>query len=124
MDLYAEIILDHYKHPHHFGLLKKANLRGKDLNPLCGDKLEITLKVDRNNVVQDVGFKGEGCAISIAAMSILSDEIVGMTLDQIKKIDSKIINQLLQIEVSPGRSKCALLGLSLIKKLIKIYEKS
>ncbi|MBD3270039.1 Fe-S cluster protein [Candidatus Peregrinibacteria bacterium] len=122
MDLFAEIILDHYKNPRNFQILEKADLEGQDSNPLCGDKLHITIKVDENETISSFGFDGEGCAISVGAMSILSEEIIGKSLTEVENFENEALYDLIGVEISPGRVKCALLGLSLIKKLIKIYH--
>ncbi len=122
MDLYAEIILDHFKNPHHFGLLNPADLLGQDSNPMCGDKLKISLRIDGGKVT-DVGFEGEGCAISVAAMSILSDEIIGKTLDEVENFSNDDLYELLGVDISPGRVKCALLGLGCLKQMINESKK-
>ncbi len=121
MDLYAEIILDHYKNPRNAKILEHADLKGSDHNPLCGDKVEISIKIDQNDRVVAVGYNAEGCAISTAAISLLSEDIQDKTLREIEALDKDDIYALLGVEISPGRSKCALLGLACIKKLIKQY---
>jgi len=120
MDLFAEIILDNYKNPHHFGLIGDAEINASDLNPLCGDKQTVTLKLE-DDKIKDFGFEGSGCAISMAATSLLSDEIIGKSLVEVENIPDQKIYELLGIEISPARVKCALLGLSCIKKAIKWY---
>jgi nitrogen fixation NifU-like protein len=122
MDLYAEIILDHFKHPRHEGLLEKPDIHAEDTNPLCGDKVKVDLRVDGEKKVCDIGFLGEGCAISKASTSILTDELLGKSLDDIENFSQDQLYELIGIEVSPARVKCALLGLSTIKKGIKIYK--
>lgn len=122
MDLYAEIILDHFKHPRHEGFLEKPDIHVQDNNPLCGDKVTVDLRIDATGKIIDIGFIGEGCAISKASTSILTDEIIGKSLDEIENMPNEKIYELIGIEVSPARVKCALLGLSTIKKGIKIYK--
>jgi nitrogen fixation NifU-like protein len=114
-DLYRENILQHYKSPHHWGELADADLEADDLNPLCGDELKVQLKVDDEGVIQDVRFSGHGCAISQAAASMTSDEIVGMSVDELLKLDRSFVLDLLGIDISATRMKCALLSLKVLK---------
>jgi nitrogen fixation protein NifU and related proteins len=117
MDLYADEILDHYKHPRHFGHLDEPTLTFHDTNPLCGDEITLELRIEDNKVA-DVAFTGHGCAISRAAASMMSEEIVGMSLDELKKWDKSDILDLLGIEVGPVRIKCALLPLKALKAAV------
>ncbi|MGH3101150.1 MAG: Fe-S cluster assembly sulfur transfer protein SufU, partial [Thermoleophilia bacterium] len=86
-DLYRENILQHYKNPHHWGELPDADLEADDLNPLCGDELKVQLKVDGDGRIEDVRFSGHGCAISQASASMTSDEVVGMPVEELLKLD-------------------------------------
>jgi nitrogen fixation NifU-like protein len=113
-DLYREVILDHYQHPHNHGTLPDPDITFEDSNPLCGDKIRVDLKV-KDNIVQEVRFSGKGCAISQASASMLTDELVGKSLDDIKKIDKDFVFEMLGIPLSPSRVKCALLSLKVVK---------
>ena len=113
-DLYRELILDHYQHPHNHGDIPGAGISYEDSNPLCGDKIRIDIKL-KGNVVADVKFNGKGCAISQASASMLTDELIGKSLDDIKKMDKQFILDLLGIPLGPSRIKCALLPLKVIK---------
>ena len=113
--LYREAILDHYKHPHNFGEIDDADLEFEDTNPLCGDELKVQLKVGGDGRVETVRFSGQGCAISQAAASMISDEIKGMTLEELRRLDKDAILELLGIDISATRMKCALLSLKVIK---------
>jgi nitrogen fixation NifU-like protein len=113
-DLYREVILDHYQHPHNRGLLPDPDITYEDSNPLCGDKIRIDLKV-RDGIVEDVRFSGKGCAISQASASMLTDEIMGKSLEQVKKIGKEQILEMLGIPLGPSRIKCALLSLKVLK---------
>jgi nitrogen fixation protein NifU and related proteins len=113
-DLYRELILDHYQHPHNHGELPNPDITYEDSNPLCGDKIRIDIKL-RDNIVQDVKFNGSGCAVSQASASMLTDELIGKSLDEIKKLDKQFILDLLGIPLGPTRIKCALLPLKVIK---------
>jgi nitrogen fixation NifU-like protein len=114
-DLYRENILDHYKHPHNWGELDHADLEFHDLNPLCGDELTVQLMVADDGTIEDVRFSGHGCAISQAAASMTSDEIRGMKVDEVLKLDRSFVLDLLGIEISATRLKCALLSLKVLK---------
>jgi nitrogen fixation protein NifU and related proteins len=121
MDIYAEIILDHFKNPRNKGLIAEAQVHGKDLNPLCGDQVTISLKVNDEDEIEKYGFEGSGCAISMAAASMLGEQLTGMKLAEVEKISQEKMVEWLGVEISAARVKCALLALSCIKKAIKIY---
>ena len=114
-DLYRENILEHYKRPHHWGELDEPDLEFFDSNPLCGDELRVQLKVDDEGRVAEVAFSGHGCAISQAAASMASDEVVGMPVEELLKLDREFVLDLLGIEISATRIKCALLSLKVLK---------
>ena len=114
-DLYRENILEHYKRPHHWGEWPEADLEAEDNNPLCGDELKVQLRVDEDGRIADVAFSGHGCAISQAAASMASDEVVGMPVDDLLGLDRNFILELLGIDISATRMKCALLSLKVLK---------
>ena len=114
-DLYRENILEHYKRPHHWGELDEPDLEFFDTNPLCGDELKVQIKVDDDGKVADVAFSGHGCAISQAAASMTSDELIGMEVDKLLELDRDFVLELLGIDISATRLKCALLSLKVIK---------
>ena len=114
-DLYREQILEHYKRPHNFGELASADLEFEDNNPLCGDKLRVQLVLDDERRIQEVAFSGHGCAISQASASLVSDEIKGMPVDDLLRLDKSFVLELLGIDISATRLKCALLSLKVLK---------
>jgi nitrogen fixation protein NifU and related proteins len=118
-ELYRENILEHYKRPQNWSPplpeLEHADLEFHDFNPLCGDELTVQLAVDDDGRVQDVRFLGHGCAISQAAASMTSDEVKGMTTDELLKLDRSFVLDLLGIDISAQRLKCALLSLKVLK---------
>jgi SUF system FeS assembly protein, NifU family len=114
-ELYREYILEHYKRPHNWGELDHVDLEFHDLNPLCGDELTVQLKVDDEGRIEDVRFSGHGCAISQAAASMASDEVKGMKVDELLRLDRSFVLELLGIDISATRMKCALLSLKVLK---------
>jgi nitrogen fixation NifU-like protein len=114
-DLYREEILSHYKRPHNWGEMEAPDLEFEDTNPLCGDELRVMLRVSDAGMIEDVRFDGHGCAISQAAASMASDEVKGMQVDELLKLDRAFILDLLGIDISATRMKCALLGLKIVK---------
>ena len=113
-DIYKDIILDYYRHPRNFGDLPDPDVRSKDSNPLCGDVIEMQIRV-RDGKIDDLRFKGRGCAISQASASMLTELAKGKTLDEIKALDKEDVLSMLGIDPGPTRIKCALLGLKVIK---------
>ena len=118
-DLYRENILDHYKHPHNWsppGLpIDAPDLEFHDLNPLCGDELTVQLALESDGRIADVRFSGHGCAISQAAASMASDEVKGMKIEELLALDRSFVLELLGIDISATRMKCALLSLKVLK---------
>ncbi|HEY1011752.1 MAG TPA: SUF system NifU family Fe-S cluster assembly protein [Herpetosiphonaceae bacterium] len=113
-DLYREHILDHFKHPRQYGDLPAATIVREEHNPLCGDQLTFYIQVD-GETIQDVRFKGRGCAISQAAASMLAEELVGKSAAEAKQLDKQFVLDLLGIPIGPVRLKCALLSLKAVK---------
>ncbi len=114
-DLYREQILEHYKKPHHWGELAEPDLEFEDFNPLCGDELKVQIKVGADGEVADLRFSGHGCAISQASASMASDEVIGMRVDELMRLERDFILELLGIEISATRMKCAMLSLKVLK---------
>jgi nitrogen fixation NifU-like protein len=117
--LYRENILDHYKHPHNFSPpapeLERVDLEFHDLNPLCGDELTVQLALGEEDAIEDIRFLGHGCAISQAAASMASDEVKGMKVSELLALDRSFVLDLLGIDISATRMKCALLSLKVLK---------
>jgi nitrogen fixation NifU-like protein len=118
-ELYRENILDHYKHPHNWAPpepdIEHPDLEFHDLNPLCGDELTVRLSLDDEGRISEIRFSGNGCAISQAAASMTSDEVVGMKVDNVLRLDRSFVLDLLGIDISATRLKCALLSLKVLK---------
>jgi nitrogen fixation NifU-like protein len=113
-DLYREHILDHYQNPRHYGEMEDPDISHEEYNPLCGDRLVIQLKLQDDHV-EEVKFHGEGCAISQASASMLTEHIEGKSLDELKALTKEDILDMLGIPVGPVRIKCALLSLKALK---------
>jgi nitrogen fixation NifU-like protein len=116
VDISQENILDHYKNPRNWGEIENADYVLESTNSSCGDLIRIYLKVENGKIIS-VKQKTLGCAVSTASMSILSENLVGKSLDEVKKISSDDLLKLIGMEVSPSRLKCALLPLEALKKL-------
>ena len=112
--LYRDHILDHYKNPRNFGTLESFDLEHTDHNPLCGDELGVHIKVEDGNIA-DLRFHGQGCAISQAAASMASEELIGMPVDEAASLPADWVIDLLGIQISPTRRKCALLSLKVTR---------
>ena len=114
-ELYREQILEHYKRPHNFGRLEEPDLEFDDSNPFCGDEQHVMIRLDEEGRVAEVAFEGQGCAISTAATSLLTDELAGKTRDELLRLPKEFVLDLLGIDISATRMKCAMLGLKVIK---------
>ena len=110
-DMYQERILEAYRHPRNFGSLDGAQYSGEESNPLCGDHITMRLKVDpATDKIEAVRFEGDGCAISVASASMLTEALAGSTLDDARKLGREAVLDRLGIPLSPVRVKCALTG--------------
>lgn len=122
MDLYREEILEHWRNPQNFGEMEKADRVINQINPLCGDQLTFFFKVNNGKVIE-VSFTGNGCAISIASASMLSEFIKGKSLKSLAKIEGRDVFGLIGGPVAPARLKCALLAFEALRKLRVNSEK-
>lgn len=113
-DLYRDFILEHYKRPRNFGELEPHDLEAFDHNPLCGDEMGVHIRVNAGRIA-DLRFHGHGCAISQAAASIASEELMGMSLEEVSELDADWVLELLGIPISATRRKCALLNLKVVR---------
>ncbi len=113
-EMYKENILDHYREPHNAGRIDGATFSRKELNPSCGDTIELFVKIEDGKVA-DAKFDGHGCAISQASVSMLTDRIKGMDLDALGKLSKEDVFRLLGVEIGMTRLRCALLGLKTLE---------
>jgi nitrogen fixation NifU-like protein len=117
MDIYAQNIIDHYKHPRNFGFLPSADYKRQELNSTCGDDITVFLKFSGNKL-KTLTFTGQGCAISQAGISILSEELIGKTKKQILAYNFEDIKNIFGVEISARRYNCAMLGLRAVQQAI------
>jgi nitrogen fixation NifU-like protein len=113
-DLYRDYILEHYRRPHNFGVLDAPTASFEGANPLCGDRITMQLGI-RDGVVAEIAFTGRGCAISQASASLLTDEIMGMPVEKAEAFRADDLLELLGIDISPARLKCAMLSLETLE---------
>ena len=116
-DLYRDYILEHYKRPRNFGELEPHDLEAHDHNPLCGDELGVHIRLDGDRIAE-LRFHGHGCAISQAAASIASEDLIGMRAEEAAALDADWALDLLGIPISATRRECALLHLKVIRGAI------
>ncbi len=114
MDLYRELILDHYKNPRNFGTLDHFDATAEAYNATCGDKMRIEIKF--KSVIEDIRFSGEGCAISQASASMLTEKVKGMSATQVQKLSFQDVQEMLGVALTPSRVKCATLPLEVLQK--------
>lgn len=110
-DMYREIILDHARNRRNWGLLNPADFDHEEDNPLCGDHLHLTLRIDEGGVIREIGWDGSGCAISQASASMLGEHLIGMPLEEARKLDKQFMFDLVGIPLTINRVKCATLPL-------------
>ncbi|OLS21400.1 MAG: NifU-like protein [Candidatus Heimdallarchaeota archaeon LC_2] len=120
--IYQEQIIDYYKYPRNKRKMEDPSFDYGDQNPVCGDEIHFYVKFDDDGKVVDASFDGVGCAISQASVSMLTDLIEGMTLDELKQLTNEDIEEMLGIPLSPVRLKCAILGLKVLEGGIIKFE--
>jgi nitrogen fixation NifU-like protein len=120
-DIYREQLMDHYKHPHNRGKMDDAQVEITENNPMCGDVISMQLKVS-DGKIEKVMFDGSACAVTIASSSVLTEALQGKTLKEAKKMSKDELLDLLGVELTTSRIKCASLPLDAIHALIKNYE--
>jgi len=121
--MYRQRILDHYRDPQNYGTIDDPDVTYEDVNPSCGDEIQMYAAVDEDDEITDIKFDGQGCAISQASASLLTEEVKGMRLDEVRDLETEDIREMLGIELSPVRVKCAVLGLKVLEGGIVEYEK-
>ena len=121
-DMYRQQILDHYKNPRNYGKIEDPTFTHIGENPMCGDTIEMDVVLDdAEETIEHVAFQGDGCAISQAAASMLSQELNGMAVEQLKEMDRDDIIDMLGVDISPMRVKCAVLAEKVAQDGLEIY---
>lgn len=116
MDIYQEVILDHYQNPRNYGRLKGARAQNLE-NPSCGDTITMSICVT-DDIITDIAFEGKGCAISQASASLLTEHVRGKNVREVQKMGKDVILELVGVELSPARLKCAMLGLETLQRVL------
>jgi nitrogen fixation protein NifU and related proteins len=120
--LYSDVLLDHFRNPRNYGSLPSPDITHEEVNPLCGDRIRIELEIGDNRIVA-ARFVGDGCAISIAAASMLTELILEAEIDRGEVITSEKLLSSLKSDIKPSRMKCALLPLDALRSCVKLYKK-
>ena len=123
-DMYREIILDHYNHPRNYGVVKSADGHAEKNNPLCGDRINISFKLDAQKKIKDIKFSGAGCSVSKAAASILTETIKGKNIADIRKYSDDDFMKDMAAPIAPARRKCALLALETLRQAVNIKKET
>jgi len=118
--LYSDTLLDHFRHPRNYGSLPAPDISNEQFNPLCGDRIRIELKLD-NSTVNEARFKGDACAISTAAASLLTELILGIDIEELAGISDARLLSALESDIQPARLQCALLPLLALREGLKNY---
>ncbi len=122
-DMYRQQILDHYKNPRNYGELEDPTFTHVGENPMCGDEIRIDVKLaDDNHTIEQVAFRGDGCAISQASASMLSSDLEGQTLAELNEMDRDDIIEMLGVDISPMRVKCAVLAEKVAQDGAEIWQ--
>ncbi|WP_135821629.1 Fe-S cluster assembly sulfur transfer protein SufU [Halostella litorea] len=121
-DMYRQQILDHYKNPRNYGEIEDATYTHVGENPMCGDEIRMDVKLaDDDETIEAVAFRGDGCAISQASASMLSGELRGKTLEELDGMDRDDVIDMLGVDISPMRVKCAVLAEKVAQDGAEIY---
>lgn len=122
-DMYRQQILDHYKNPRNYGELDEKTYTHAGENPMCGDEIAIDVKLDDDEeTIERIAFRGDGCAISQASASMLSQKLHGMSVEEMREMDRDDVIDLLGVDISPMRVKCAVLAEKVVQDGAEIYE--
>jgi nitrogen fixation NifU-like protein len=117
VDIYQKQIIDHYKNPRNLGKIEDKSVSSHAENPSCGDSISMNVEFE-DGIIKDIRFEGDGCAISIASASMLTEKVKGLMITQIADLDFEFIQKMLGIKVNPARKKCAMLALNVLKKIV------
>ena len=119
--LYSDILLDHFRHPRNYGSLDAPDISNEQFNPLCGDRIRLELKLEESRV-SEARFKGDGCAISTAAASLLTELVLGKSLEELTNVPDEQLISALESNIQPARLQCALLPLQALREGLKEFK--
>jgi len=119
--IYSNVLLDHFRNPRNYGSLPSPDVTYEEVNPLCGDRVRIELKI-RDGRIEAARFAGDGCAISIAAASILTELVLDADIDHGAVISSEKLLSSLESDIKPSRMKCVMLPLEALRSCVKYYK--
>ena len=119
--LYSDTLLNHFRHPRNYGSLDTPDISNEQFNPLCGDRIRLELKFAQSKV-SEVRFKGDACAISTAATSLLTELVLGKDVEQLANIPDQQLISALESHIPPARVQCALLALQALREGLKDYQ--
>jgi len=120
--LYSDILLDHFRHPRNYGSLDAPDISNEQFNPLCGDRIRLELKFEQSKV-SAARFKGDGCAISTAAASLLTELVLGKNLEELTNVPDEQLISALESNIQPARLQCALLPLQALREGLVDYKR-
>jgi len=121
--IYSNVLLDHFRNPRNYGSLASPDVAHEEFNPLCGDRIRIELEISDNRI-SAARFVGDGCAISIAAASLLTEMVLNSNIDQEEVVSGEKLLSSLQSDIKPSRIKCAMLPLEALRSCVKLYFQS
>ena len=121
-DIYRQQILDHYRNPRNHGSLEEPTFTHEGENTMCGDLIEMDVELDDDDVITSVAFRGDGCAISQASASMLTERLIGMSLEEVDALDRDDMIDMLGVEISPMRVKCAVLAEKVVQDGADIHR--
>jgi len=116
--LYSNLLLDHFRHPRNYGSLDAPDVSYEEFNPLCGDRIRIEIKIDQA-IITEARFKGDGCAISTAAASLLTELLIGTSIEAVASLSDDQLIAALESDIQPTRRQCALLALEALRAGLK-----
>ena len=121
-DMYRQQILDHYKNPRNYGEIEDPTFSHVGENPMCGDTIQMDVVLDDDEeTIEHVAFQGDGCAISQASASMLSEQLQGISIEELREMDRDDIIDMLGVDISPMRIKCAVLAEKVAQDGMEIY---
>jgi nitrogen fixation NifU-like protein len=120
--LYSNTLLDHFRHPRNYGSLDAPDISNEQFNPLCGDRIRIELRLNES-IVNEARFKGDGCAISTAAASLLTEMILGKDIEELTSMSDAQLISALESDIQPARLQCALLPLQALREGLRICSR-